>query len=68
MSDGLNGGTLDSKAAIPQVQTVAYYRDSLRATSIPIQRDQVREWADKNGLKIACEFSDGGQVQPDAQG
>jgi len=68
MSDGSNGGTPDSLAVEPKVQAVAYYRESMRATSIPIQQDQVRDWANENGLEIACEFSDGEQLQSDAQG
>jgi len=63
MSDGSNGGTPDSQAAEPKVQAVAYYRDSVRATAIPIQQDQVRDWANRNCLEGACEFSDRGQSQ-----
>jgi len=58
---------LGTKAAGAEVQAVAYHRDSARETSIPIQQDQVRKWADKNGLQVAREFSDGGQTQPNAE-
>jgi len=53
------------------VRAVAYYRHSAQdrqENSIPIQQDQVREWAGKNGLEIVCEFSDGRQSQSDAPG
>jgi hypothetical protein len=67
MSSGLNGGVPDSQAADPKVQAVACHRDSVRATSISIQREQIRDWANKNGLEIVREFSDGGHLQPDAR-
>jgi hypothetical protein len=43
---------------------VAYYRHSAQdrqENSIPIQRDQVREWAEKNGVEIIHEFADAGK-------
>ncbi len=30
-------------------------------SSIPIQQDQVREWAEKNGVEIVREFADHGE-------
>ncbi len=46
------------------IRAIAYYRHSAQdrqENSIPIQRDQVREWADKNGVEIIHEFSDAGK-------
>jgi DNA invertase Pin-like site-specific DNA recombinase len=46
---------------LPKVRAVAYYRHSSQdrqENSIPIQRDQVREWAKKNGVDIIHEFAD----------
>ncbi len=43
---------------------VAYYRHSAQdrqENSIPIQRDQVREWAEQHGIEIIREFSDAGR-------
>ena len=40
--------------AVPRLRAVAYYRHSARdrqQNSIPIQRDQLREWADENGVE-----------------
>jgi DNA invertase Pin-like site-specific DNA recombinase len=51
-------------AIVPQTRAVAYYRHSAQdrqENSIPIQRDQVREWAEKNGVEIIHEFSDAGK-------
>lgn len=61
MSDYSNGGTPDSQAVEPKVQTVAYHRESAPDTSISIQRDQIRDWANRNGLEVVCEFSDRGK-------
>ena len=61
MSDYSNGGTPDSRSADPKVPAVACHRDSVRATSISIQRDQIRDWANRNGLEVVCEFSDRGK-------
>jgi len=63
-------GTAES-AAIPKPQAVAYYRHSAQdrqENSIPIQREQVREWADKNGVEIIHEFSDPGKSGLNAEG
>lgn len=51
-------------ATLPQFRAVAYYRHSAQdrqENSIPIQRDQVREWAQKNGVEIIHEFADAGK-------
>ncbi len=48
----------------PAVRAVAYYRHSAQdrqENSIAIQREQVREWAEKNGVEIVREFSDAGK-------
>ena len=45
-------------------RAVAYYRHSVEDrhdNSLPIQRDQVREWAAKNGIEIIQEFTDAGR-------
>jgi len=45
----------------PKVRAVAYYRHSAQdrqENSIPIQREQVREWAEQHGVEIIKEFSD----------
>lgn len=50
--------------AAPKLRAVAYYRHSAQdrqENSIPIQRDQVREWANKNGVEIIQEFADAGK-------
>jgi DNA invertase Pin-like site-specific DNA recombinase len=44
-------------------RAVAYYRHSAQdrqENSIPIQREQVRQWAEKNGVEIIDEFEDAG--------
>ncbi len=54
-----------SAADVPPVvkrQAVAYYRNSVRdeqEDSIPVQREQVREWADDHDIEIVREFVDG---------
>ena len=48
---------------IPKVRAVAYYRHSAQdrqENSIPLQQDQVREWAEKHGVEIIKEFADHG--------
>jgi DNA invertase Pin-like site-specific DNA recombinase len=50
--------------AVPKFRAVAYYRHSAQdrqENSIPIQQDQVREWAEKNGVEIIREFADAGK-------
>lgn len=51
-------------AVVPQLRAVAYYRHSAQdrqENSIAIQREQVREWASKNGVEIIHEFADAGK-------
>jgi DNA invertase Pin-like site-specific DNA recombinase len=53
------------------VRAIAYYRHSAQdrqENSIPIQQDQVREWAAKNGVHIIHEFSDAGKSGLNAEG
>jgi hypothetical protein len=48
----------------PKLRAVAYYRHSAQdrqQNSIPIQQEQVREWAQKNGVEIIHEFADAGK-------
>ena len=55
----------------PKVRAVAYYRHSAQdrqENSIPIQRDQVREWADQHGVEIIHEFADAGKSGLNAEG
>ena len=54
-----------------KIPAVAYYRHSAQdrqENSIPIQRDQVREWAEKNGIEIVEEFADHGKSGLNAEG
>lgn len=63
--------TSEQPEARPRLRAVAYYRHSAQdrqLNSIPIQRDQVREWADKNGVEIIHEFSDAGKSGLNAEG
>ncbi len=58
-----------SKIVCPRA--VAYYRHSAQdrqENSIPIQREQVREWAEKNGVEIIYEFEDAGKSGLNAEG
>ena len=64
-------GTDDQVAAPPRVRAVAYYRHSAQdrqENSIPLQRDQVSEWAEKNGVEIVQEFIDPGRSGLNAEG
>ena len=63
-------GTPDVNA-LPRIRAIVYYRHSAQdrqENSIPIQRDQVREWADKNGVEIIHEFADAGKSGLNAEG
>ena len=63
--------TEDPSLAIPRPRAVAYYRHSAQdrqENSIPIQREQVREWAEKNNLEIIQEFEDAGKSGLNAEG
>ena len=55
---------IEDADAPKRVRAIAYYRHSAQdrqENSIPIQQDQVREWAEKNGVEIIHEFSDAGK-------
>ena len=55
----------------PKPRAVAYYRHSAQdrqENSIPIQQEQVREWAEKNGVEIIHEFADAGKSGLNAEG
>ena len=55
---------IEDADAPKRIRAIAYYRHSAQdrqENSIPIQRDQVREWAEKNGVEIIHEFSDAGK-------
>ena len=52
-------------------RAVAYYRQSAQdhqVNSIPVQRDQVRKWAEKNGVDLIGEFADPGKPGLAAKG
>ena len=46
--------------AVVRPRAVAYYRHSAQEpqNSIPTQKEQVRQWAEKNGVEIIQEFED----------
>ena len=55
----------------PRFRAVAYYRHSAQdrqENSIPLQQEQVREWAEKNGVDIIHEFADAGKSGLNAEG
>ncbi len=57
--------------APPKIPAVAYYRHSAQdrqENSIPIQSEQVREWADMSGVEIINEFADAGRSGLTAEG
>jgi hypothetical protein len=57
-------GSEDQAGRAARPRAVAYYRHSAQdrqENSIPIQRDQVREWAENNGVDIIKEFADAGK-------
>jgi DNA invertase Pin-like site-specific DNA recombinase len=61
----------EDPTAAARPRAVAYYRHSAQdrqENSIPIQRDQVREWADNNGVDIIHEFADAGKSGLNAEG
>jgi DNA invertase Pin-like site-specific DNA recombinase len=82
MTDAANGNGKEKKTAwweIPpadvppaaESRAVGYYRHSAQdrqENSIPIQQDQVREWAEKNGVEIIKEFADAGRSGLTAEG
>ncbi len=63
--------TAGQDGAPAKVRAIAYYRHSAQdrqENSIPIQRDQVREWADQHGVEIIREFADAGKSGLTAEG
>lgn len=55
----------------PTARGIAYYRHSAQdrqENSIPIQQDQVREWAREHGVEIIQEFADHGRSGLTAEG
>lgn len=61
----------DKDDAPALIRAVAYYRHSAQdrqENSIPIQRDQVREWAEQHGVEIVEEFADHGKSGLTAEG
>ena len=61
----------ESPDAKPLIRAVAYYRHSAQdrqENSIPIQQEQVRAFADENGIEIVHEFSDAGKSGLNAEG
>ena len=55
----------------PMVRAVAYYRHSAQdrqENSIPIQQDQVRQWAKEHGVEIIHEFCDAGKSGLNSEG
>lgn len=52
---------ISNEPTVVRPRAVAYYRHSAQdrqENSIPIQREQVRKWAEKNGVEIIREFED----------
>ena len=64
--------TTDNQATIvARPRAVAYYRHSAQdrqENSIPIQREQVREWATRECMEIIHEFEDAGKSGLNAEG
>lgn len=61
----------DQSPCVVRKRAVAYYRHSAQdrqENSIPIQQDQVREWAEKNDVEIIKEFMDAGKSGLNAEG
>ena len=69
-----NWWEIDSDAQADNVarqRAIAYYRHSAQdrqENSIPIQQEQVREWAENNGVEIIKEFADAGKSGLTAEG
>ena len=52
-------------------KAVTYYRHSAQdrqENSIPIQREQVRQWAERHGVDVIHEFEDAGKSGLNAEG
>lgn len=57
--------------ATPRFRAVAYYRHSAQdrqENSVAIQQEQVRKWAEENGVEIIHEFADRGKSGLTAEG
>lgn len=57
--------------ATPRFRAVAYYRHSAQdrqENSVAIQQEQVRKWAEENGVEIIYEFADRGKSGLTAEG
>ncbi len=57
--------------AAPKFRAVAYYRHSAQdrqENSVPIQQEQVQQWASENGIEIIHEFADRGKSGLTAEG
>jgi len=62
---------LHDELKLPQLRAVAYYRHSAQdrqENSVAIQQEQVRQWADANGIEIIHEFADRGKSGLTAEG
>ena len=60
-----------TEPAAPQFRAVAYYRHSAQdrqENSVPIQQEQVQQWASENGVEIIHEFADRGKSGLTAEG
>lgn len=61
----------ENNAKVVKPKAVAYYRHSAQdrqENSVAIQQEQVREWAEQNGVEIIEEFSDRGKSGLTAEG
>ena len=63
--------SLSNETQALQFRAVAYYRHSAQdrqENSVPIQQEQVQQWASENGLEIIHEFADRGKSGLTAEG
>jgi hypothetical protein len=53
----------EDQPIVVRPRAVAYYRHSAQElqNSIPTQQEQVRQWAEKNGVEIIQEFENAGK-------
>jgi DNA invertase Pin-like site-specific DNA recombinase len=61
----------EDQPSVVRPRAVAYYRHSAQdrqENSIPIQREQVRQWAERHGVDIIHEFEDAGKSGLNAEG
>ena len=64
-------GSTSDAAPILRARAVAYYRHSAQdrqENSVSLQQEQVREWAEQNGVDIIQEFADRGKSGLTAEG